>query len=62
MCTIKKPKPANDSVNRSYVKAVSVEQIGAVVRFSPIFDSIKPEDLERVVKSPEDEGILTSKY
>jgi hypothetical protein len=49
----KNSTPANDSVNRSYVKAVSTEQICAVVKFLPILESIKPEDLERAVKSPE---------
>ena len=49
----KNSTPANDSVNRSYVKAVSTEQIRAVVKFLPILESIKPEDLERAVKSPE---------
>jgi hypothetical protein len=50
---IKKPTPANDSVNHSYVKAVSTEQIHALVKFLPILESIKPEDLERAVKSQE---------
>ncbi len=53
MRTTKKSTPANDSVNRSYIKAVSTKQIRAVVKFLPILESIKPEDLERAVKSQE---------
>jgi len=48
MRTIKKPTPANDSVNPSSIKAVSAEQIRAVIKFLPILESINPEDLARV--------------
>jgi Family of unknown function (DUF6508) len=36
-----------------YTAVVSTEQIHALVKFLPIFESIKPEDLERAVKSQE---------
>ena len=53
MRRIKKPTPANDSVNLPWVKPFSIEQIPAVTKFLPILESIKPEDLERAVKSQE---------
>jgi hypothetical protein len=48
----KKPTPANDSLNPPWVKPFSIEQIGAVIKFLPILESINPEDLERIVKPP----------
>jgi hypothetical protein len=64
MRTIKKSTPTDDSVNRSYVKAVSTEQNREVVKFLPIFESIKPEDFERVVKSPElaEDGLEVGRF
>ena len=52
MRTIKQSTPANDSVNPLSIKAVSTEQIRAVIRFLPVLESINPENLARVVKPP----------
>ena len=53
MRTIKKSTPADDSVNPSWMKPFSIEQIPAVTKFLPIFESINPEALERAVKPQE---------
>jgi hypothetical protein len=52
MCTIKKSTPADDSVSPSWVKPFCIEQIPAVTKFLPILESIRPEDLARIVKPP----------
>jgi hypothetical protein len=52
MRTIKQSTPTNDSVNPSSIKPVSAEQIRAVNKFLPILESIRPEDLARLVKPP----------
>ena len=41
-----------DSVKRSTIKPVSAEQIQAVIKFLPILESIRPEDLARMVNPP----------
>jgi len=51
-----KSKSADDSVNLDWVKPFSRERIRVVVKFLPILESIRPDELARVVKSPEDEG------
>jgi Family of unknown function (DUF6508) len=53
MRKIKKPTPTDDSVSPSWVKPFSIEQIPAVTKFLPILESIRPEDLARIVKPPE---------
>jgi hypothetical protein len=40
-------------VNPSWVKPFSRESIPAVTKFLPILESIKPEDLARIVTPPE---------
>jgi len=47
MRTIKKSTPANDSVNLTPIKAVSAEQMKAVIKFLPIFRNIDSNDFAR---------------
>lgn len=48
---------ANDSVNSTAVKPVSLEQIQAVVKFLPTFESIKPGDFSSSVRLPGQEDV-----
>jgi hypothetical protein len=53
MRTIKKPTPANDSVNPPSIKAVSAEQIRAVIKYLPVFENINPDDFAHIVPHPD---------
>jgi hypothetical protein len=44
------PGSAGDSVDSSSINPVSTEQIRAVARFLPIFETIKPEDFSHSVQ------------
>lgn len=50
MRSTKKSKLTDDSMNPSWAKPLSKEGIRAVVKFLPILESIRPEDLARIVK------------
>jgi hypothetical protein len=50
MRPVKASKAPNDSVNPACIKPVSTQQIQALIKFLPIFEDIKPEDLACVVK------------
>lgn len=48
----RKSRSADNSVNPSGIRPVSQEQIRAVIKFLPIFESIKPEDFSHSVLLP----------
>lgn len=53
----RKSKPAGNSVDSSSIKLVSTEQIRAVIKFLPIFESIKPNAFSHPVRLPGNEDV-----
>jgi hypothetical protein len=53
MRTIKNSKPANDPVNPSCIKLVSMQQIQAVTKFLPIFENMNPDEFAHIIPHPD---------
>jgi Family of unknown function (DUF6508) len=53
----RKSKATDDSVDSPSIKPLSTEQIQAVAKFLPIFETIKPDDFSHSVRLPGQEDI-----
>ena len=57
MHATRKSKSADDSVNPSYIKPASTQQIRALINFLPILENINPHDFSHSVRLPGNEDV-----